>query len=105
MTRFVVEAWWPVVALVVALPLVVWFARHSLSPLSARHRVVLGALRAAAIACIAIALMRPSWLGESTDVSVVYALDVSKSVDPAFIDAAIRWMDKARALVSAAFGA
>lgn len=97
MKHLVVDIWWPLVALVVALPFVVWFARRSLSPLSARHRVVLGALRAAAIACVAVALMRPSWLGESTDVSVVYALDVSKSVDPAFIDAAIRWMDKARA--------
>lgn len=96
MTRLVVEAWWPLVALAIVVPLVVWFAMRSLSPLSGRHRFLLGAVRLLALACVAVALMRPSWLGQSTDVSVIYALDVSKSVDPAFIDAAIRWMDKAR---------
>jgi hypothetical protein len=84
MTRLVIEAWWPLVALAVAVPLVVWFAMRSLSPLSGRHRFLLGAVRLLALACVAVALMRPSWLGQSTDVSVIYALDVSKSVPDAY---------------------
>jgi Ca-activated chloride channel family protein len=104
MTRIVVEAWWPLVVLALVLPLILWLAVRSLSPLSGRHRVLLTAVRLLALACAAGALMRPSWLGQSTDVSVIYALDVSKSVDPAFIDAAIRWMDRAR-LESPAAGA
>lgn len=95
MSRLVVEAWWPLVALVPVLAFVVFASWRSASPLGARHRGVLAAARIVAMTCVAIALMRPTWLGTTTDVSVIYALDVSRSVDPAFIDAAIRWMDRA----------
>ena len=97
MSRFVIDAWWPL-ALLPVLVAIVWFAaRRSDSGMSAPQLRWLTGLRIAAMTCVAVALMRPSWLATSHDISVVYALDVSRSVDPPFIDAAIRWMEAADA--------
>lgn len=97
MSRFAVDTWWPL-ALLAMLVVGVWLAaRHSRSGMGAVQRRWLVGLRVAAMTCVAVALMRPAWLGTSSDVSVVYALDVSRSVDPQFIDAAIRWMEAADA--------
>ncbi|MFO1319569.1 MAG: VWA domain-containing protein [Burkholderiales bacterium] len=88
---------WPLVLFLAALPFVVWLAMRSMSPLSARHRGVLTVLRLIALACVTVALMQPVSVSQTSEVSVVYALDVSRSVDPTFVDAAIRWIDKANA--------
>ena len=97
MSRFVIDAWWPLPLLAVLVAMVWFVARRSDSGMSAPQRHWLTGLRIAAMACVAVALMRPSWLATSHDISVVYALDVSRSVDPQFIDAAIRWMEAADA--------
>ncbi|HVY07145.1 MAG TPA: VWA domain-containing protein, partial [Burkholderiales bacterium] len=76
------------------IPFLFWFAgRHG--RLARRHLRVATTLRALAIACMALALMRPQWTGSSSDVSVVYALDVSRSVSPAFVESAIEWIGRA----------
>jgi uncharacterized membrane protein len=49
-------------------------------------------VRVLLLGVIAAALMRPAVLSRSSEVSVVYALDVSRSVEPGFIEAAIAWM-------------
>jgi uncharacterized membrane protein/uncharacterized protein YegL len=85
---------WPAV-LVAALPVLFWMATRGRARLGRRHLMVTTALRAAAILCLALALMRPQWHGSSAGVSVVYALDVSRSVSSAFIDSAIDWMARA----------
>lgn len=98
MKHLVIDAWWPMVLLAVLAALVWVAARHSESGMSVARRRWLTGLRLAAMACVAIALMRPAWLATGNDVSVVYALDVSRSVDPQFVDAAIRWMEGAEAV-------
>ncbi|MEI7967862.1 MAG: VWA domain-containing protein [Betaproteobacteria bacterium] len=95
MSQWVVESWWPALAFCAVLPLVMWLGLRSLSALGARHRQVLTLVRTLILAALAVALMQPAWLARSGDVSVVYALDVSRSVDPAFVDAAIAWMRRA----------
>ncbi len=82
--RLTVEAWWPLLALALALPLV-WRAGRRSRPGLAQERLrPLLVLRVTALACVALALMRPAWLAPGAQVSVVYALDVSRSVAPAF---------------------
>ncbi|MCU0870329.1 MAG: hypothetical protein MUF30_12165, partial [Burkholderiales bacterium] len=95
--RLVFESAWPWLALLVALPLVVWVARTSRAALAPGPQRTLLALRVAAMVAVAAALSQPAWLATSDRVSVVYALDVSRSVDPAFVEAAIAWMERAQA--------
>lgn len=96
MSRLAFEAWWPLTLFVVAAIVVLLMAANSRTALTSKHRRVLTVLRIAALAAAAIALMRPVLMSESTEVSVVYALDVSKSIAPDFIDVATRWIDKAQ---------
>lgn len=88
------HAAWPVV-LIATIPLLFWVASRGRARLGRRHLLFTTALRAAAILFLALALMRPQWHGSSAGVSVVYALDVSRSVSSAFIDSAIDWIARA----------
>ncbi|MFN0040219.1 MAG: VWA domain-containing protein [Burkholderiales bacterium] len=88
-----VQSGWPAM-LLLAIPVAWWIARHTHTTLSPRHLKTVAGLRMLGIACLALALMRPQWLTESSDVSVVYALDVSRSVSSEFIDAALTWMEE-----------
>jgi uncharacterized membrane protein len=85
---------WPV-ALLAAVPLIFWMAKRSRARMSRRHLVATTLVRTGAIVCLALALMRPQWHGASAGVSVVYALDVSRSVSSAFMDSAIEWIGRA----------
>ena len=89
-----VESAWPA-AFLAAVPLLFWLAHRSRTRLGRRHLLVATILRSLAIVSLALALMRPQWNGQSGDVSVIYALDVSRSVSSSFIDAAIKWIERA----------
>lgn len=91
---FTIQSAWPAV-LLAALPLLFWLARASRTRLGRLHLLIATMLRCLAIAALALALMRPQWNASSGDVSVVYAVDVSRSVSSAFIDAAIKWIEQA----------
>ena len=86
-----IQVAWPG-ALAAIIPLVIWWVARSRHRLVRRHLLVAAVLRGLALVSLALALMRPLWHAESADVSVVYALDVSRSVSPAFIDSAIKWI-------------
>ncbi|HEV8262821.1 MAG TPA: VWA domain-containing protein, partial [Burkholderiales bacterium] len=77
------------------IPLLWWAARRSRTNLSRRHLAVVAASRTLAVAMLALALMQPQWHAGSDDVSVVYALDVSRSVSSSFIDSALAWIGEA----------
>ena len=53
------------------------------------------ALRSSALAALVLALTQPVLQRTITDISVVYALDVSRSVAPAFVQSALDWMRQA----------
>ncbi len=89
-----VQSFWPLV-LLAAVPLLIWLARESRTPLGRRHLRTVTLLRSLAIVSLALALMRPHWNGLSDDVSVVYALDISRSVSPSFVESAIQWIEQA----------
>lgn len=77
------------------LPLM-WLAayRHR-TRLSPRRMALAAALRSLALAALALALTQPVLQRAVTDISAVYALDVSRSVAPAFVQSALNWMRQA----------
>lgn len=77
------------------LPLM-WLAalRHR-TRLSRWRMTLVVALRSLALAALALALTQPVLQRAITDISVVYALDVSRSVAPAFVLGALDWMRQA----------
>ena len=85
---------WPL-ALLVLLPLIWWLGRRSATNLGARHLAAATALRALAFVLLLLALMQPVWLARTREVSVVYALDVSRSVAPDFVQSALQWIRSA----------
>ncbi|MBX9964144.1 MAG: VWA domain-containing protein [Burkholderiales bacterium] len=97
MSAFTIETWWPAILLPVGMLFTLWVARHTETALSPGRRPWVAGLRIAGIAAAVAALMQPTWLARTDAISVVYALDVSRSIDPAFIDAAIRWIDRTEA--------
>src|SRR5258706_9833492 len=77
------------------LPLM-WLAAFRHRTRSSRWRMTLAVvLRSLALAALALALTQPVLQRAITDISVVYALDVSRSVAPAFVLGALDWMRQA----------
>lgn len=97
MSAFAVESWWPLLLLPAGILFILWVARRTETALVPARRPWVAAARIAAVTAAVAALMQPVWLARTDAVSVVYALDVSRSVDPGFIDAAIRWIERSEA--------
>lgn len=96
MTSLRFEAAWAAVLL--GLLVLLWVAAwRSRTNLSTRHRSVVTVLRSLALVALVGALMQPVWLRQSKELSVVYALDVSRSVAPEFLADALRWSQSAGA--------
>ena len=83
--------YWPLLILL-AVPYVWWIGRRTTTGLSARHLTATIAVRTAVVVFLALALAQPVWHRAGKWLSVVYALDVSSSVDPSFLDQAIGWI-------------
>jgi Ca-activated chloride channel family protein len=84
------ESYWPLV-LLPALGYVWWVRRHTQTSLARRHLNLVGALRAAIVLLLLLALMRPHLNRPATGISAVFLVDVSRSISPEFLSAAIRW--------------
>ena len=83
--------------LLAAVPLVWLLAWRNRAALSPRRLAVATLLRSAVLVVVSLALARPVLLERSREVSVVYALDISRSVSPAFIRQALDWIDSINA--------
>ncbi len=83
--------YWPV-ALLLGIPFLWWMAKHTATRLSPQHLNLLAAVRTAVIVLLALALMRPVWHRPGRWLSVVFALDVSGSIAPSFIDSSLKWV-------------
>jgi uncharacterized membrane protein len=88
------ESYWPLV-LLPAVFYLLWVGRRSKTSLIGRHRSTLTALRIAIVLLLLAALMRPNWNRPGTGISTVFLLDVSRSIAPEFVNAAIQWTSKA----------
>lgn len=88
------DAFWPL-TLLLLLPLVWWWGRRSATNLGARHIATATALRAATLLLVTLALLRPVWHAATREISVVYVIDASRSVAPAFVQSALDWIGAA----------
>ncbi|MSQ59080.1 MAG: VWA domain-containing protein [Betaproteobacteria bacterium] len=88
------EAAWAAVFLIL-LPALWYTSARSRTNLSAKHRYVAAWLRSLAVTAVVIALAQPVWVATTREVSVVYALDVSRSIALDFVGTALNWMQSA----------
>lgn len=86
-------AYWPLVLLLIV-PCLWWIQQKTVVDLSPKHRRVLGVGRSAIVALLALALTQPTIYRSGAAVSVSYVLDVSQSVSPAALQAAIQWIQR-----------
>ncbi len=84
-------SYWPVV-LLLGIPFLWWMAKRTTTRLSPQHLNLLLATRIAILLLLVLALMRPVWHRPGRWLSVVFALDVSGSIAPSFIDSSLKWM-------------
>src|SRR3954469_662455 len=94
MTQITFAATWPL-WLLALLPLMIWTAWRSRIHLSRAHVAAVSVLRALTIIALIAALMQPVWTASMREVSVVYALDVSRSVASGFVHSAMQFIEKA----------
>ena len=78
--------------LLAALPVACLLAWRNRAAVARRRLVTATILRCAVLALVSLALARPVLLERSREVSVVYALDISRSVSPAFVREALDWI-------------
>lgn len=90
------DHFWPLVILLV-IPLLWQMVRHTTIGLSERHMRASVVVRTVVVVLLSLALMRPVWHRAGEWISVVYALDVSSSIDPAFLETAIEWIGSSSA--------
>ncbi len=83
--------WWPILGLV-AVPFIWRLSQRSTLGSSPRHRALAAACRIAVVVLLVAALLEPVWHRSGKWMSVVYALDVSSSIDPTFVGTAIDWI-------------
>jgi len=88
--------WWPL-WLVWAVPLIWWLARRNRGAVSRRRIALAAVLRSLALMFVALALAGPTLYTRTHAISVVYALDISRSVAPSFLRTALDWMREANA--------
>ena len=80
--------------LILLLPLLWWFSLNTKTTLGRTHLRLLTAFRAASLLAVIFGLAQPIIRYGNQDVSVVYALDVSRSVAADFIDKSLKWIDE-----------
>ncbi|HZP85555.1 MAG TPA: VWA domain-containing protein [Burkholderiales bacterium] len=84
---------WPL-WLLLLLPLMWWASARSRANLSRGHLVAVTLLRSLALIFVVAALLRPAWITAMKEVSVIYALDVSRSVASGFVQSALQFAQK-----------
>ena len=82
---------WPLLILL-GIPLLWRMLRHTTIGLSPRHLRAAVIVRTTVLVLLSLALMRPVWHRAGKWISVVYALDVSSSIDPSFLETAMDWI-------------
>lgn len=88
------ENYWPVLFLG-AVVYLWWVRRNTVTTLSARHLNILASVRTAVVVLLVLALMRPLLNRPGNDISAVFLVDVSRSIAPDFLSAAIQWSSDA----------
>ena len=88
------ETFWPLL-LVPALAYLWWVRWGTDTSLTVRHLTLLTWIRSAVVFLLVAALMRPLLNRPGKEVSAIFLLDISRSISPEFLNAAIQWSGEA----------
>ena len=88
-----ITRYWPSLFLLL-IPFLWWVQRKTLTDLQPKHLRLSVMVRSAIIFLLAVALMQPVFYRTSASMSVVYLLDISRSVSPGAIESAIEWIQQ-----------
>ena len=91
-----VETYWPLL-LLPAVAYLWWVGKRTSTSLAAPHLKLLMWVRTVVVVLLILALMRPLLNRPGSDISAVFAVDVSRSISPEFLNAAIQWTGEAAA--------
>ncbi len=91
--RLTFDTYWPLL-LLLAIPYLWWVQRKTLADLTAKHLQLSATVRSSIVTLLALALMQPVIYRSGVWLSVAYLLDVSQSVSPPGIQAAMEWIQR-----------
>jgi hypothetical protein len=92
------ETYWPLLLLSVVVYLW-WVRKRTKTFLTERQVTLLTVVRSSVVVLLVLALMRPHFNRPSSGISTVFLIDVSRSISPEFLSAAIRWSDASTILI------
>ena len=90
--RFTFDTYWPLALPLIAVPYVWWVRQRTITGLSPKKLKLLAVVRSAIVMLLAMALMQPAVYRSGEWLSVIYLLDVSRSVSPAAVQSATQWI-------------
>jgi Ca-activated chloride channel homolog len=90
--RFTFYTYWPLALLLIAVPYVWWVRQRTVTGLSPKKLKLLSVIRFGSVMLLALALMQPAFYRSGEWLSVIYLLDVSRSVSPAAVQSATEWI-------------
>ncbi len=88
------ETFWPLLFLP-ALAYLWWVRFGTDTSLTSRHLTLLTWIRSAVVLLLVAALMRPLLNRPGKELSTIFLLDISRSISPEFLNAAIQWSGEA----------
>jgi hypothetical protein len=86
-----IQTYWPL-ALLVIVPVLWSVRRYTAAGLSPRHLQLSTVIRTIVLVLLILAMTQPILHLPRTAVSIVYALDVSKSISPSALQQSIEWI-------------
>ena len=92
--RFTFYTYWPLALPLIVLPYVWWVQKRTVTGLSTKKLKLLSWVRSAVVILLAIALMQPAFYRAGAWLSVIYLVDVSKSVSPGAVQSATQWIQQ-----------
>ena len=90
--RFTFNTYWPLALPLIVVPYVWWAQQRTFTGLSPKKLKLLSVVRSAIVVLLAITLMQPALYRPGEWLSVIYLLDVSRSVSPAAVQSATQWI-------------
>jgi uncharacterized membrane protein len=93
--RFTFDTYWPLALPLLIIPYFRWVQQQrTLMNLSPKQVKLLGMVRSAIVVLLALAVMQPVLYRSGESLSVVYLLDVSRSVSPPAVQSAMQWIQQ-----------
>jgi len=89
--RLTFETYWPLI-LAAIVPFIWWARQSTVANLSPKHLRISTTIRTSIIVLLTLALMQPRLYRYTSEISLIYLLDVSESVSSASIQNAIQWI-------------